>query len=76
MERGYVVVIMTAPASSEELVAQCLAANSEAAGKELQAGLKAWRERHGFTRLEVGICGKGRNPESATEEGVSQDEER
>ena len=62
-EQGYLVFTVTSAKREEGLNLQCFAATSEESGAALRANLKAWRERNGMRRLDVGRDGREREGE-------------
>jgi hypothetical protein len=51
METGYVVVVVTAPASAEEMTFQTLVANTPAAGKRLRDSLRDFRGKYNMVQV-------------------------
>ena len=53
MERGYLVITVTAPKGTEALTFQCFVAETEEWASRLQVDLKSLRDRHGMRRIEL-----------------------
>ena len=71
METGYLVVSISAPASTDEMTFQCLISNTAAGAERLRSGLQAFRERYKMTRI-AGSGGGGfgvKAPGSGTQGG-------